>query len=127
MAIDNRAQKRRNRRRNGHGKPGVEDRRSLAVTVAWMMATLATAAALLLFALARAWTASLPSPPERPHPLTSLPGVLLFTAVVTSSLVLILVPVVYRVRSAAPPLAITIVATTIAAGAWVILLVTTLL
>ena len=103
--------------------PPVEDQRSVAVTVAWMMATLATAAALALAGGAYVLTRSLLSNAGQPNPLTALPGLLLFIAVVTGILTLLLIPVVYRVRTTPPPSTVTIGSACIAVSPWIIVLV----
>jgi hypothetical protein len=88
-----------------------------------MMCTLATVGALVLFAISFAMTRNLPFDPTRPNPGAMLPGMALFTAVITGSLTLGSIPVVYRVRQSKPPLAITMGSVLVGITPWIIVLV----
>lgn len=99
-----------------------EDRRSLAVTVAWTTSALATVAALLFTGLAWLLRSAFQPPAGEPNSFEILPGLLLFTALATGSLALLLTPVVYRLRVVGPPKAITIGVLLVAALPWLVLL-----
>ena len=98
--------------------PAGESRAAEAVTVAWMLSVLATAAAdvgaLLLWLLGRFW----PVPAGREQAWIFLPLLLAFMAAITGLVCLLLIPVVYRVRRDPPPLAITIFAAVASAIPW---------
>ncbi len=94
----------------------------MAVTVAWMMSTLATAAALALAAAAYVLTRSLSNDAGRPNPMAALPGLLLFIALVTGILTVVLIPIVYRVRPTPPPSMVTIGSACIAVSPWIVIL-----
>lgn len=98
-----------------------EDRRSLAVTVAWMMTSLATVAALAFWALAAGLRQVANPSPDGTQPLSAVPELLLFTSLVTGCLAVLLIPVVYRVRSVPPPQSVTWVVVTVAAIPWLVL------
>jgi hypothetical protein len=81
----------------------AESRGGEALTVFWMITAMATlvgvAASALAALLRRFWI----NGEEERFSLTMLPGVLLFTALVTGTLCLILIPIVFRVRREPPP------------------------
>jgi hypothetical protein len=80
----------------------------VALTVAWMLATLSCAVgqvvALGMWLLARG--AGIPA--DRPNALHTVASILLMVAGLTGLLAIALIPLVYRVRHARPPTAITI-------------------
>lgn len=100
----------------------AEDRRSLAVTVAWTMATLATLGALTLFAIAFLLFRTASAPAGQMNPLAMIPGLLLWIAIVTGSVAVGLIPLVYRFRQTNPPMAFTLAAIVIGSVPWVLLL-----
>jgi hypothetical protein len=91
-----------------------ESRGAVATTVAWMLLALSCAAAqataLVVWLIAR--SAGIPA--NRPNALMLVPSTLMFVALLSGILVLALTPVVYRVRRARPPLAVTVGAVLIA-------------
>ena len=100
-----------------------EGPKSVALTVAWMMCTLATGAALALYAMASLALPRGATDGQQSSLASAIPAVALFTAVVTGGLVFGLVPIVYRIRPMKPPLPITIGSLLIAATPWVLLAV----
>lgn len=102
-----------------------EDPRSVAVTVGWMMSTLATGGAMCFSALAHLLTRSLADHNGQPNPLTALPGLLLFMALVTSVLTLAIIPVVYHLRPVRPPRTVTAGSICVAVAPWFVVLVQT--
>jgi hypothetical protein len=95
-------------------RDAAESRGSVAVTVAWMLLALSCLAAqvvaLATWLVARA--ANIPA--GRPNALLLVPTTLMMVALLTGLLAIALTPVVYRVRKARPPLAITLIALAIA-------------
>jgi hypothetical protein len=85
-----------------------ESRAAVALTVAWMLTCLGTAASMLVVLAFRLLMIGFPVAAGGQHPLQAVAGVLLFVGLVTGVLCVGLTPLVYRVRRAAPPLAITI-------------------
>lgn len=102
--------KRKTRALRAAGDPLPEESRAAeAVTVAWMLSTLATFAAEL--AAGAAWAVVGPAVDDQlASPLSGLPRLLLLIAAVTGSVSLLLAPITYRVRLVSPPRAITIIA-----------------
>lgn len=90
----------------------VEDRTAVAVTVAWILATIGSLSAQILGAGAYVLLqqADLPT---RQSTLGLLPALMWLIAVVTGVIALALLPVVYRMRKVLPP-------RSIAAGAFVV-------
>ena len=83
-----------------------EDRRAEAVTVAWMLAAVATLAAQLVALTARlvaGGAAAAAAPPVA----RILPGWFLICAFMTGLVCLVLTPIVYRVRRVPPPWPVT--------------------
>lgn len=84
----------------------LEDRTTVALTVAWMLALLcslsAELASLTVLVVAR------PVPPVegRPQLAAALAGGLLLAALVTGAACLLLTPIVWRLRKSKPPLAV---------------------
>jgi len=113
------------KQRNSHrAKPGrskrqamplpAEDRRAEAVTVAWMLATIATFGAELMGVVVFLFVRFSNSPTESPAPLRNLPPLMLFTALIVGLISLVMVPVVYRFRRVPPPRSATIISVLIA-------------
>jgi len=80
-----------------------EDRASVALTVAWMLAALATliATAVVLFGEFLLW--QFPPQSDDAQPFAFVPDLFLLVATATGMLCLVLTPVVYRVRQDPPP------------------------
>ena len=76
--------------------PSNEDRRSVAVTVAWMLGMLVTLLAEFIGIIANGM-----------H-LTMLPQLMLFVAVVGGVVTMALLPLVYRFRAVPPPRSISV-------------------
>jgi hypothetical protein len=87
-----------------------ESRGAVALTVAWMLTAMSTAAAMLVVAAVQAIMAANPAVPGRPHPMLPLSSVMLFVALATGIVCLVFTPLAYRVRRSRPPTAITIAA-----------------
>lgn len=87
-----------------------ESRAAVALTVAWMLTLLSTAAAMVTAACAWGLTLAMPAAPGAPHPLGLLPGLLIFVACATGILCLILTPLIHRVRVSPAPQSISIAA-----------------
>ena len=96
-----------------------ESRAAVALTVAWMLTFLSTAAAMLVAAAAWALMLAFPPPAGQGHPLGLFPGTLTFVAAATGALCLILTFVATRVRKSPAPRAITIAAVLIGAAPWI--------
>jgi hypothetical protein len=99
-----------------------ESRAAVATTVAWMLLTLSCAAAQVVAAGIMVVAQSAVVLPDRPNALTLVASTLLFVALLTGLLVLLLTPLVYRVRKTRPPPKITILAVIIAATPVLLLL-----
>ena len=100
--------KRRKRKKRPGGKresrsnrADPESPRSLAVTVGWMLATLATALALVVAAVTASLHSILPG-----GMFLAVSRYLLLTAVITGTVTLALIPVVRRARDDRPPQAV---------------------
>lgn len=104
-----------------------EDRSSIAVTVAWMLATLSTAIASALAVASYSIVRWGGEGADENAPLGFFPGLMLLIAALTGLASLGLIPIVYRVRPAPPPRSITIAAGLIGALPLVILVVLLLL
>jgi hypothetical protein len=96
-----------------------ESRAAVALTVAWMLTLLSTAAALVVAGAAWGLMLAFPPPAGQGHPLGLFPGTLTFVAAATGALCLILTFVATRVRKSPAPLAITIAAVLIGAAPWI--------
>jgi NAD/NADP transhydrogenase beta subunit len=90
-----------------------ESRAAVALTVAWMLTCLSTAAGLVLVLALRLWMTAFPRAPGGAHPLQQMAAVLLFVTVATGALCLVFTPLAIRVRQTPPPRAITIAAVVI--------------
>lgn len=97
-----------------------------AMTVAWMLAVLATIVAELLAVGGVVLVALMPREDESPGLLGMIPGSLGFSALVTGGLSLILTPVVRRMRDVPPPRAIVITALLTGGIPWFLLLLSLL-
>lgn len=114
--------RKRPRQRLARGGEGLETRGAVAVTVAWMltlMATLLAVAGTILTRLLASW-----AKPEagEPNLLLVLPGLLLFTGIVSGSICLALTVAANRLRRRAPPRAITVFAVAACVLPWVLLI-----
>ena len=103
-----------------------ESRGAVAVTVAWMLLALSCAAAQVV-ALATWLLARAAAPAAGVNHLLPVPRTMLIVALLTGVLILLLTPLVYRVRKSRPPRAITVVAVGIAVGPLVTVIVATAL
>jgi hypothetical protein len=104
-----------------------ESRGAVALTVAWMLSCASTAVA--MFVVLALWLVSLAFPfaGPRAHPLVVVAGMLLFVALATGLLCLLLTLLAYRVRKGPPPLAIGAAAVLIGLAPVVTLIVLALL
>lgn len=84
-----------------------EERSSVAITVAWMLSTLACLMAESVWIVSALWIQAAVEDPQR-HPLIIVPDMMRLVAVCTGILALILLPFVLRVRQTPPPRAIII-------------------
>ena len=85
-----------------------ESRGAVAVTVAWMLSCMSTAAGMLTVLSLRLLMLAFPVAEGGDHPLGRIAGVLLFVALATGVVCLGFTPLAYRVRKAPPPRAITV-------------------
>jgi hypothetical protein len=104
-----------------------ESRAAVALTVAWMLTCMSTAMGMFVVLALRLLMIAFPVPAGGIHPLARIAGVLLFVALATGFACLLLTPLVHRVRSAAPPRAITVGAVLIGLAPVVLLIVLTAL
>lgn len=79
----------------------------MAITVAWMLSTLACLMAESVWIVSALWIQAAVEDPQR-HPLIIVPDMMRLVAVCTGILALILLPFVLRVRQTPPPRAIII-------------------
>jgi hypothetical protein len=93
------------------------------MTVAWMLTCMSTAAGMFCVLALRLLMLAFPVAPGGVHPLGRISGVLLFVAAITGVCCLLLVPLVYRLRTVAPPRAITTLAVLIALSPLVLIAV----
>lgn len=111
------ARKNKNKVSKNKPKPGplpADDQRpAVAVTVAWMLTTVCSAAAQVLALAMWLVARSAGIPAGQPNALAVIPGVMLMVAVFTGILALILTPITLRTRVAPPPRIITIAAVVI--------------
>lgn len=92
----------------------AEDRRAEAVTVAWMLATVATGGAELLGLIVYLLLRFDPAGKVSPEPLRALPPLMLFTALIVGLISLAMVPIVYQFRHLPPPRSVTAVSISLA-------------
>jgi hypothetical protein len=104
-----RKNKAKQRRRLAKASLPIEDRRSEAVTVAWMLAIIATLGAEIVGGVSLLVTSDWNASAET---RSLLPGLMLFIAVVTGVICLLLTPLVHRFRRDPPPAPIQYVAVT---------------
>ena len=104
-----------------------ETRAAVAVTVAWMLTCMSTAVGVFVVLAFRLLMLAFPVAEGARHPLGGMAGVLLFVAIITGLTCLALTPLVYRVRIARPPQAVTIGAVAIGVAPLVMLVVLSLL
>ena len=90
-----------------------ESRAAVALTVAWMLNCLATAAGLAVVILLHLLMAAFPVAAGGVHPLAQMAAVILFVAVVTGAMCLALTPLALRVRATPPPRSVTVAAVVI--------------
>ncbi len=103
----------------------TEDRRAVAITVAWMLSTIAVTLASVCWLIA--WFIVWQTKPVGGiSPIAMIPNALWFIALVTGVLALVLMPAAYRWRSVPPPRAVAIYSVVIATVPFVGLLVTKL-
>ena len=100
--------KAKQRRRLAQASPLHEDRRSEVVTVAWMLTIVATLGAEVVGGISLLLTADWNAVESR----SPLPSLMLFIAVVTGFICLLLTPLVHRFRRTPPPVLIQYVAVT---------------
>jgi hypothetical protein len=113
---------------HGERQPDAQESRGVvALTVAWMLTCLSTAVATFMVLALRLLMLALPAPAGGVHPLGRIAGVLLFVALTTGLLCLLLTFVTLRMRQIAPPRAVTISAVLIAAAPIVLLVLLSLL
>ena len=98
-----------------------ESRAAVALTVAWMLTLLSTAAALVVAIAAWVLMLAFPAAAGQVHPLGSLPGTLTFVAAATGVLCLILTVAANRARKSPAPRAITIAAALIGTAPLVVI------
>jgi hypothetical protein len=110
------------RRHHSREKRPAEDRRAEAVTVAWMLCTVATALAMTA-SLVGVWLVGPPATGAAASPLSILTPLMLFVAAVTGFVAFCLTPLVYFFRRVPPPLMITVVAVAIAISPLIALIV----
>lgn len=92
----------------------AEDQRAEAVTVVWMLCIVATLMGDLFGFGGHFLLRLISEPAAAPEAVRALPGVMLFTALMTGLISVVLTPFVYRFRRSPPPAAITVFAITVA-------------
>ena len=100
-----------------------ESRGAVALTVAWMLTCMSTAAGLLVVLALRLLMIAFPMAAGGVHPLERVAGVLLAVALITGICCVVLTPLVYRVRQTPPPREITVGAVLIGVAPIVLLIV----
>ena len=114
MANKPKSRKRKPQKSAAPRHPQTEDRRSVVITVAWMLTTFATLGAELA-SLFTSWLAPyVHAPPGKMNPFLLLPGLTFFVALVSGMVVLLLTPLVFKFREEPPPPVITVAALFIA-------------
>ena len=81
----------------------IEDRPAVAVTVAWMLASVCAAAADVLWGVSRLLVVWAIRDGGNPPPYALIPGAMWMIALITGTLGLVLMVVAYRVRTVEPP------------------------
>lgn len=81
----------------------LEDRPAVAVTVAWMLASVSSAAAGVVWVISRLLVALVTVPGGNPPPFALIPGAMWMIALITGTLGLGLMIVALRVREVPPP------------------------
>jgi len=104
-----------------------ESRSAVALTVVWMLTCMSTAVGCLVVLGLRLLMLAFPAVQGRVHPLAQASGVLLFAAITTGVLCMVLTPLVYRVRQVPPPRTVTVGAIAIGLAPIVLLIVLSLL
>jgi hypothetical protein len=108
--------------REGLAPPGVGNSRGVeALTVLWMLTVTATVAALLAAGAVAGIAYWSPGQEERPTVWTAAHSVLLFTALTTGTLCLVLMPLITRLRHDAPPRGILWIAIIVGISPWAVL------
>ena len=105
-------------KRDPSGGAAAEDRRGVVLTVAWMLTTMATLAALLTFGLTRWLVALVEDPQTLPVQARVFPGLMLATAAISGLVSLLLCGLAHRWSRQRPPRLITWAALLIAAAPW---------
>jgi hypothetical protein len=104
-----------------------ESRPAIALTIAWMLTCMSTAAGVLVVMALRLLMLAFPAAGPGAHPLERTSGVLLFGALTTGLLCLLLTPLALIVRRTRPPRAVTFGAILIALAPLLLLVVLLLL
>jgi hypothetical protein len=104
-----------------------ESRGAVALTVAWMLTCMSTAAGMFVVLALRLLMIAFPVAVGGVHPLGRIAGVLLFVALTTGALCLGFTPLVYRLRQRHPPRVITIGAVLIGLSPVLLLIVLAIL
>ena len=99
-----------------------ETRAAVAVTVAWMLTCMSTAAGLFVVIILRLLMATMPAAGSR-HPLANVAGMLLAVSSLTGVLCLLLTPVALRARQTQPPRPVVIAAVLIGLAPLIIIAV----
>jgi hypothetical protein len=87
-----------------------ESRGAVALTVAWMLTCMSTAAGMFVVLVLRLLMLGFPVAAGGVHPLSRMADMFLFMALVTGGLCLLLTLLAHRTRQTAPPRPITIAA-----------------
>jgi hypothetical protein len=104
-----------------------ESRPAVALTIAWMLTCMSTAAGVLVVLALRLLMLAFPAAAAGAHPLERTSGILLFVALTTGLMCLLLTPLALMVRRIAPPRAVTVGAILIALSPLLLLVVLLLL
>ena len=118
MARKKKTKRREPNRRRKQPPQSEESRAAEGVTVAWMLAALGAGATELVALLTMAALAYEPLAAALPEQADFLPWMLLFVALITGTIALILTPVVIRQRQTPPPNAIVNFALFVGVVAW---------
>ncbi len=92
----------------------LESRAAEAVTVAWMLTTLATLVAEVGGVIGWLLLVSAADPQKLARSVAVLPGLILYIGLITGIIGLVLAPVAHRIRRVPPPTSVTVVAVVIA-------------
>jgi hypothetical protein len=112
------------------GQPQLDDRETrsaVALTVAWMLSCMSTAAGMFVVVAFRLLMLAFPVPVGAQHPFGRIASVLLFAALITGVLCLALTPLAHRVRATRPPRSVTMGAVLIGLSPIVLLVVLSML